>query len=139
MRIRVLAAALVLVPAISFAQGTPAATPAAPSPLKRTILLTQKMVTQPTREETTAFVELAVGGSAPLHLHTGEEIGYVVEGEAVVEMQGAEPKVLKAGDAYFVPPNTPHLVRNTGKTVWKAVSIYLIETGKPLAVTVTKP
>ena len=138
MHVRHFAIAIMLtLPCVASAQGTPA--PAAPSPLKRTILATNALITQPAREETTAFVELAVGGAAPRHLHTGEEIGYVVEGTAIVEMEGAAPRELKAGDAYFVPPNTPHLVRNTGKVVWKAVSVYLIESGKPLSVAAPKP
>jgi quercetin dioxygenase-like cupin family protein len=139
MRIRILVPAILLtIPAVSFAQGTPVA-PAAPSPLKRTILQTHTLVTQPTREAITALAELEVGGTAPRHTHTGEEIGYVVEGTGVVEMEGAAPRTVKAGDVFFVPPNTPHLVRNTGKIVWKGVSTYLIEIGKPLAVPAPKP
>lgn len=137
MRIRILIAAVLLsIPAASSAQTTPAA---APSPLKRTILQTHTLVTQPTREAITALAELEVGGTAPRHTHTGEEIGYVVEGTGVVEMEGAAPRTVKAGDVFFVPPNTPHLVRNTGKIVWKGVSTYLIEIGKPLAVPAPKP
>jgi quercetin dioxygenase-like cupin family protein len=130
--------ALLVLPALLGAQT--AATPvAAPSPLKRTILQTLPLVTQPTREAITAIAELAVGGTAPRHLHTGEEIGYVIEGVGVVEVEGQPPRELKAGDAFLVPPNTPHLVRNTGTIPWKAVSTYLIEKGKPLAVPAPKP
>lgn len=134
-----LAALLFSVPTVVLAQGSATTTPAAPSALKRTMLQTKTMVTQPNREAIMAIAELAVGGTAPRHTHTGEEIGYVLEGVGVVEMEGAEPRELKAGDAFFVPPNTPHLVRNIGKTPWKAVSTYLIEIGKPLAVPAPKP
>lgn len=138
MHIRVLLPAILLaLPTASFAQATPAA-PAAPSPLKRTILQTHALVTQPTREAITALAELEVGGTAPRHTHTGEEIGYVVAGTGIVEMEGAAPRTVKAGDVFFVPPNTPHLVRNTGNVVWKGVSTYLIEIGKPLAVPAPK-
>ncbi|MEP6833410.1 MAG: cupin domain-containing protein [Gemmatimonas sp.] len=131
-------ALLVTVPASLCAQGKPAApapaAAAAPSPLKRTILQTHSLVTQPAREAITALAELEVGGTAPRHIHTGEEIGYVVQGTGIVEMEGQPPRTVKAGDVFFVPPNTPHLVRNTGKVVWKGVSTYLIEKGQPLAV-----
>ncbi len=138
MRCRSLFVALfIAVPATAFAQG--ASAPAAPSALKRTVLQTQTMGTQPNREAITAVAELAVGGTAPRHTHGGEEIGYVLDGVGVVEMEGQPPRVLKAGDAFFVPPNTPHLVRNTGTVVWKAVSTYLIEKGKPLAEPAPKP
>lgn len=140
MRTRVLISVLAFVlPTALCAQGTPAAPAAAPSPLKRTVLQTHTLVTQPTREAITALAELAIGGTAPRHIHTGEEIGYVVQGTGVVEMEGAPPRTVKAGDVFFVPPNTPHLVRNTGKIVWKGVSTYLIEIGKPLAVPAPKP
>jgi quercetin dioxygenase-like cupin family protein len=133
----VFATLMLALPASVFAQGTPA--PAAPSALKRTMLQTHPMVTQPGREAIMAIAELAVGGTAPRHTHTGEEIGYVLDGTGVVEMEGVAPREVKAGDAFFVPPNTPHLVRNTGKVVRKAVSTYLIEAGKPLAVPAPKP
>ena len=54
-------------------------------------------------------------------------------------MEGQPPRELKAGDSFFVPPNTPHLVRNIGKVTWKAVSTYLIEKGQPLATPAPKP
>lgn len=131
------AALLIVLPTSMFAQNAPAAS--APSALKRTILQTQTMGTQPNREAITAVAELAVGGAAARHTHGGEEIGYVLEGVGEVEIEGQPPRVLKAGDAFFVPPNTPHLVRNTGKVVWKAVSTYLIEKGQPLATPAPKP
>lgn len=136
MRTRMLTLGLVFAfPAVCLAQ----ASSTTPSPLRRTVLQTHTMVTQPTREAITALAELMVGGTAPRHFHTGEEIGYVLEGTAVVEMEGAPSRELKAGDTFFVPPNTPHLVRNTGTVTWKAVSTYLIEAGKPLAVAAPKP
>lgn len=136
MRTRMLALGLVFAfPAVCLAQ----VSSTTPSPLKRTVLQTHTMVTQPAREAITALAELTVGGTAPRHFHTGEEIGYVLEGTAVVEMEGAPSRELKAGDTFFVPPNTPHLVRNTGTVTWKAVSTYLIEAGKPLAVAAPKP
>lgn len=143
-----LASAFTALPAIAMAQGsttkpatkTPAATApaAAPSPLTRVMLQTKPLVTSPGRDAITARAELAVGGSAPRHMHTGEEIGYVLEGTAVAVVEGRPDQQLKPGDTFFIPPNTPHLVRNTGKVVWKAVSTYLIETGKPLAIAVPK-
>ncbi len=126
------------VPCALFAQGTVAA-PAAPSPLKRTMLQTKALISNPGREAITARAELSVGGAAPRHTHSGEEIGYVLEGTAVAEVQGQPDRTLKAGDTFFIPPNTPHLVRNTGTVVWIAVSTYLNELGKPLATPAPKP
>ncbi len=126
------------VPTRARAQGATPPT-AAPSPLKRTMLQTKPLVSTPGRDAITAMAELIVGGSAPRHTHDGEEIGYVLEGTAIAEVEGQVPRELKAGDTFFIPPNTPHLVRNTGTVVWKGVSTYLIEHGKPLSSPAPKP
>lgn len=40
---------------------------------------------------------------APPHRHPGPIYGYVTEGEILFELEGQEPRVLKAGDALFEP------------------------------------
>lgn len=108
------------------------ATPAAPSPLKRTILQ-QRTLSAAGRDGVQAFVELAAGATAPRHTHAGEELGYILEGTGVIEVSGLEPQPVKPGDSFFIPANTPHLVRNTGAVTIKLVATYVVETGKPLA------
>ena len=56
----------------------------------------------------------------PLHTHpNGHEITYVVEGEQTFEIDGVGTKVVKAGEAIYTPPNTPHFGRNaTGAPSW---------------------
>lgn len=108
----------------------PAAT--APSPLKRTIL-GQHPLTAQGRDGVQASVELAAGAVAPRHTHAGEEMGFILEGSGVIEVAGKDPQPIKPGDAFFIPANTPHLVRNTGTTTIKLVAVYVVETGKPLA------
>jgi mannose-6-phosphate isomerase-like protein (cupin superfamily) len=56
-----------------------------------------------------------IGSESPLHLHTKySETFYVLDGEALVVTPGVE-KVLKAGDSYFIAPNTPHVIINNSK------------------------
>lgn len=52
---------------------------------------------------------------SPLHLHTQySETFYVLEGEALVLTPGTE-KLLKAGQSYFIPPHTPHVIINNSR------------------------
>ena len=110
----------------------PAAAQGNPAPLKRTILATHPL-SIPGREAVQASVELAAGGVAPRHTHAGEETGFILEGSGVIEVAGQEPQAVKPGDAFFIPANTPHLVRNTGTVPIKLVATYIVESGKPLA------
>jgi quercetin dioxygenase-like cupin family protein len=110
------------------AQGQPAQQPA----LKRTVLL-QRPLGVAGREGVQVLAELAPGGSAPRHTHPGEEFGYVLEGTVTLDIAGQPARTLKPGDAFFIPANTPHVAHNTGTTPWKAISTYIVETGKPLA------
>lgn len=47
------------------------------------------------------------GAVVPLHEHPQEQFGYVIRGAFEMTM-GGETTVLRAGDAYFIPPNVPH-------------------------------
>lgn len=43
----------------------------------------------------------------PLHSHPNEQMGMVLAGEVTLTI-GQETRKLKKGDAFWVPPNTPH-------------------------------
>jgi quercetin dioxygenase-like cupin family protein len=108
-----------------------AGAPAAPAGFKRVEL--QKHDLPGGREAVTARGEFQPGAAVPRHTHPGEEIGYVVEGELTIEIDGQPAKTVKAGEAFFIPPNTVHAGKNTSKGNTAVVSTYLIEKGKPLA------
>lgn len=44
--------------------------------------------------------------------HAGQEFLFVLEGELVLELDGARPRCLKAGDTAVYPGERPHLLRN---------------------------
>jgi quercetin dioxygenase-like cupin family protein len=54
-------------------------------------------------------VVLERGGLVPLHSHPHEQIGYVAKGSLEFTI-GEEKVVLRAGDGYVIPGNTPHAV-----------------------------
>src|SRR5262245_19948505 len=79
------------------------------------------------------------GYRLPLHMHpNGHEITYVVEGEQTFEIQGVGTKVVKAGEAIYTPPNTPHFGRNATDKVSKTIVIRVKDKSKPIMVEIRK-
>jgi quercetin dioxygenase-like cupin family protein len=99
---------------------------------KRVELQKQDLGT-PGREAVLARGEFEAGAAVPKHTHPGEEIGFVLEGELTLEIDGQPAKKLKAGDSFFVPASQVHAGKNTAKGKTVVVSTYIIEKGKPLA------
>jgi quercetin dioxygenase-like cupin family protein len=56
-------------------------------------------------------VVIPPNATVPRHYHPGEEFLYVLEGSAVQVEEGKPDQVLKAGDAYVIPPRTEHAPR----------------------------
>jgi quercetin dioxygenase-like cupin family protein len=56
---------------------------------------------------TFGYVDLKKGSIVKLHHHVHEQITYILEGELEMEI-GAEKMVLKRGNFYVIPSNTPH-------------------------------
>jgi quercetin dioxygenase-like cupin family protein len=85
------------------------------------------------REAVTARGEFAPGAAAPRHTHPGEEIGFVLDGQLTLEIDGKPAQTLKAGEAFFIPAGTVHTAKNTGAAPAVVISTYVVEKGKPLA------
>ncbi len=103
-----------------------------PTPFKRTVLQ-QGDLSAPGREAVMALAEIQSGAASGRHTHPGEEIGYVLAGPLILEMDGKPAKTLQTGDAFIIPAGTVHNARNTGTGVAKVVATYVIEKGKPVA------
>src|SRR5262245_47575203 len=112
-----------LLPLVALAAQAPAVT--------RTVLQ-QADISIPGREAVTARAEIAAGGTTGRHTHPGEEISYLLEGSVLLEIEGAAPRTLKAGDVFLIPAGKVHNATASGS---KAVIIanYIVEKGKPLA------
>ena len=79
------------------------------------------------------------GFRLPLHMHpNGHEITYVVEGEQTFEIEGIGTKVVKAGEAIYTPPNTPHFGRNATDKISTTVVIRIKDKDKPIMVEIKK-
>ncbi len=86
----------------------------------------------PGREAIQVLVGIAPGTVAPNHTHPGEELVYVVEGQLEYALEGKPPVTLKAGEVLFIPPGTPHSVKNVGSGNGAELATYIVEKGKPL-------
>jgi quercetin dioxygenase-like cupin family protein len=73
------------------------------------------------------------GGEVAPHTHPGIEMGYVLEGQAVLNVKGEPPRSLAAGDSFSIPPRTVHSVQNAGPGALRLLSTYVVEQGQPLS------
>jgi quercetin dioxygenase-like cupin family protein len=77
--------------------------------------------------------EIDAGVAVGRHTHPGVESAFVLEGGFELPIQGHDTKMLKAGDAFQVPANTPHAGGKPGTTKTRLIITYVVEKGKPLA------
>lgn len=90
-------------------------------------------VSVPGREAVVARVEVAAGAKAGRHTHPGDEISYVLEGEATLLIDGQPPRKVKAGESFVIPAGVVHDAHNDTASPIKLVGVYVVEKGKPLA------
>lgn len=61
-----------------------------------------------------SFVHMEPNSVAPMHSHSEEQIGTMIEGEYEFELNGVK-RMIRKGDVYIVPPNVPHAARTYDK------------------------
>lgn len=116
---------------------SPSASAAAGGALKRTPVL-HADVNAPGREAAVMRVELGGNGHAGRHTHPGDEISYVVDGEAELVVDGEAPKRIGPGEAFVVKEGRIHDLRNpTGNPV-HLIGVYVVDKGKPIATPASK-
>ncbi|MGE0116087.1 MAG: cupin domain-containing protein [Steroidobacteraceae bacterium] len=105
------------------------------SGIQRTILLrTDMLAASAPMEAVMGRAEIPAGGNAGRHTHYGREVGYVLSGEAVLEVDGEAPRILHAGDTFLIEAGKVHDARASGDAPARVLAFYLVEKGKPLAV-----
>ena len=85
------------------------------------------------RQAITAIAEFEPRATPGRHTHPGEEIGYILEGTFLVELDGKPAVTLKPGGTFLVPGGAIHTATNIGTTNGKILATYFVEKGKPLA------
>jgi quercetin dioxygenase-like cupin family protein len=102
-------------------------------------MVTKADVSVPGREAVVARVEIAPGGVAGWHTHPGDEISYVIDGEATLMLAGQAPRKVVAGEGFVIPAGVVHNAKNDGSVATKLVGVYVVEKGKPLASPASAP
>jgi quercetin dioxygenase-like cupin family protein len=100
--------------------------------------VTRKVLSQmdgPASGYETLLVEATIeaGVAVGRHTHPGVESAYVLEGGFELPIQGQETRTLKAGDAFQIPPDTPHAGGKAGTAKSRILITYVVQKGKPLA------
>ena len=80
-----------------------------------------------------AIAEIPAGGAAGRHSHPGVELGYIMEGEADLILDGKPAQHLKAGDSYQIPLGAIHDAKVSGDKPLKVLTVYIVDKTKPLA------
>ena len=111
------------------AQGAP---PAATSGITRKIL-SQMDGPVPGYVTVTAEATIEAGAQVGRHTHPGIESAYILEGSIELPVQGQPTRMVKAGDAFQIPPETPHAGGKNGDAKTRVAVTYVVEKGKPLA------
>jgi len=109
-----------------------AAPPAATAGVTRKIL-SQTDGPAPGYETLLAEATIEAGVAVGRHTHPGIESAYVLEGGFELPIQGQPTRTIKAGDAFQIPPETPHAGGKPGSAKTRVLSHYVVEKGKPLA------
>ena len=107
------------------------AAPAATTGVKRKIL-SQMDGPMPGYVTIIVEVEIEPGVTVARHTHPGIESGYVMEGGFELPVQGQPTRILKAGDGFQIPPETPHAGGKPGDKKSRITITYVVEKGKPL-------
>jgi quercetin dioxygenase-like cupin family protein len=100
--------------------------------------LTRKLLTQmdgPSPGYVTMIMEVEIDANTTVarHTHPGIESSFLVEGSIELPVEGQPTRTYTAGEAFQVPPNTPHAGGKASPTKTKLLINYIVEKGKPLA------
>ena len=69
--------------------------------------------------------------------HPRIENAYVLEGGFELPIKGQPTRMIKAGDGFQIPPETPHAGGAAGTAKSRLIITYVVEKGKPLATPVS--
>src|SRR5262249_32058540 len=60
----------------------------------------------PGREMVQVETLIPAGVESGWHIHPGEEVGYIIEGQVEMRVQGRATVLLNPGDGFLIPPRT---------------------------------
>jgi quercetin dioxygenase-like cupin family protein len=98
---------------------------------------TEKLPNVPGQSITAIVVNYAPGAKSVKHHHAGSVLAYVLSGEIRSENSATGPaKVYKAGEAFFEPPGSEHLVSENASATEPAslLAIFVADDGAQLTI-----
>jgi len=95
----------------------------------------EKLPNVPGKSLTAVVVNYAPGGKSTSHHHAGSVFAYVLSGEIRSENSATGPaKVYKAGESFFEPPGSSHLVSENASATEPAslLAVFVADDGAQL-------
>jgi quercetin dioxygenase-like cupin family protein len=101
-------------------------------------LMTKELADIPGKEALMITVVYPPGGADPVHRHNAHAFVYVLEGSVVMQLKGAKPVTLTAGQAFYEGPDDIHVVgRSASSTKPAKILVVLVKNkGAPALVPV---
>jgi len=102
---------------------------------KVTPVRSEKLPNVPGKSLTAIVVNYAPGGKSASHHHAGSVLAYVLTGSIRSENSATGPaRVYKAGESFFEPPGSEHLVSENASTTEPAslLAIFVADDGAQL-------
>lgn len=94
---------------------------------KVTPVQVRKLPEVPGKQVVMAVVSYEPGQASAAHVHSGSVFAYVLEGEIVSQLEGQPAVTYKAGESWYEPPRTGHLVsRNASASRPARLLAYLV-------------
>ena len=101
---------------------------------KGTVLQRAELAGIKGKEAVLVLREIPPGAASGKHYQSGNEVVYILEGSAILEVEGKTPVTLKAGDTFQTGPRQVHNVKNASTTApARALVFYVVAKGKSLS------
>ena len=103
---------------------------------KVTLVSSEPLPNAPGQRITTVRVEYEPGGKSISHHHAGSVMAYILTGSIRSQLKGGESKVYHAGEVFFEPPGSEHLVSENASDTEPAslLAIFVAPEGAELTV-----
>src|SRR5262245_32846248 len=101
-------------------------------------IMSEPLTDIPGKEGLMLLVTYPPGSADEIHRHNAHAFVYVIEGSIVMQLRGAEPVTLKAGETFYEGPNDVQIVGSNASDSQpvKFVVFLMYKQGVPILITV---
>ena len=107
------------------------------TPVRAEGLINSPITTAPNHDMLMTRVHISANTTLPMHSHPTEEFLYVLDGEAVLRIEGRDDQLLKAGAAVVIPAGEIHTAVTHDREV-VALTTRVQPKGQPVAIPAPK-